>query len=444
MADEIDPHAPTVFPVESPTDSAERSGTAPIGQMGAPPAHPHPSGAHPHPSGAHAHPSGAHPSGPHPSGPHPSGPHPSGAHPHPSGMHPHPSGAHPHPSGMHPHPSGSFAGGAPSIAMPAQRKRPWGLIVVLGLAAVASAALVFFILSGLSTPAPPEVASVPEPPVVAEETPLEEGRVRILAASVEGHLFVDAEDKGPIDAEMTFALPPGTHRIEARQGDRIIASTPVELEAGEIAVVTLGESQPVQIRHVRRPRRPASMQTSMQTVAVGVETPVAMAAVPTPTPMTPANVQPAPMAPIAATMTPTAMTQPATMTQAYPSPMVATNNNPQPGVYPTSVPMVAPMAPGPAMAGPAMAGPQVLPRAPSQQQMHARLRSLHQGAQRCVGNWHGSLETVVVFNPNGSVRSRIGRGPSGDQRRCVQALINRQAQIRFNGRRTQTRFTFRL
>ncbi|MEM9068484.1 MAG: hypothetical protein AAGE52_08255 [Myxococcota bacterium] len=98
---------------------------------------------------------------------------------------------------------------------------------------------------------------------------------------------------------------------------------------------------------------------------------------------------------------------------------------------------------------PPSASPSAPPRGfllqpPSEPEMRARLRSLQKRVEECAGDWHGALETAVVFHPDGSVRALVGGGPSTEQRHCIQEVIRRRAQIRFSGEPTETTFTFRL
>lgn len=357
----------------------------------------------------------------------------------PSGQHLSASGAPGAPPAAAPVPSQMMVSGAP----PKKSKAP--VIIVLGLAAAASAALVFFVLSGMSPQEPDPVAQVDTAPTsdLAMDDELDipegdltpdEGQVRILSTLDDAQLFIDAQAKGTLEADMSFVLEPGVHQVEARRGDRILASTPVQIDMGEVTQVTLGGAEPVQIvRHSMRARR-IETQTAMEPLPQPSMEPVVVAQnVPT----SPPDVDPAPSAPnVAPSVDPT------------PDPTPTNDNAPQPGVYPTASPVVQNMYPAPAMqpvqAQPAPAAPMVASMQPSRADFESRLRGLQPQVQRCTAGWSGALETAVTFAPNGRVSARIGRGPSQAQRVCVQRLIMQQAGLRYPGSRQAIRFTFRL
>ncbi len=393
--------------------------TAQLGQMGG--QDPSASGARPSASGPGVPPSGQQPGVP------------------PSGQHPQHPGVPP--SGQHP-----GVGAVPSQMMYAgpPKKSKAGIIVILGLAAAASAALVFFVLSGMSQPEPDPVAQVDTAPttdeaaVEEEDLAPDEGQVRILSSLADANLFIDAQPKGSLEADMVFVLTPGTHQIEARRGDRILASTPVEIDLGEVTQVTLGGAEPVQIvRHSMRARR---IRTT------------SMLPAPTPTPEPTMDVvvarnDPPPSQPVQNTEPPPPTPAPS------PTPTPTTMTGPQPGVYPTAqprpqpqqpqnayptAPVMQPVAPAP------MAPSNVASMQPTRAQLQARLRGLREDVRRCTGSWTGELDTAVTFAPDGRVSARVGRGPSGTQRRCVQQLLNQRAGLRYPGSRQAIRFTFRL
>lgn len=344
------------------------------------------------------------------------------------------------------------AGPAPSQMMyggPPPKKSKAPVIIVLALAAAASAALVFFILSGMSQE-PDPVAQVDTAPTSdlddgldllpegEEDLSLDEGQVRILSTLDDAQLFIDAQPKGTLEADMSFALTPGTHQVEARRGDRILASTPVQIDGGEVTQVTLGGAEPVQIvRHSMRARRiePEEPSLPQPTVHPRVEPsmePVVVAQNdPTPAPMAPI-VEPDP--------TPTTPTT---------TPPTVNPSAPQPGVYPTApVQPVQNMYPAPVMqpvqAQPAPAAPMAATMQPTRAQFESRVRGLQDQVRRCTGTWSGSLETAVTFLPDGRVSARVGRGPSQAQRVCVQRVLMQQAGLRYPGSRQAIRFTFRL
>ena len=357
----------------------------------------------------------------------------------------------PPPSGQHPassqHPA---TGPAPSQMMyggpPKKSKAP--VIIVLALAGAASAALVFFVLSGMSQQEPDPVAQVDTAPTsdeglddgldLIEEGDMlpDEGQVRILSTLDDAQLFIDAQPKGTLESDMTFVLEAGTHQVEARRGDRILASTPIEIDLGEVTQVTLGGAEPVQIvRHSMRARRTQPRADPLPQPEPSME-PVVVAQRPT----NPPDVVPAPDPVVQPVVQPTTPD---------PAPAMTNPNAPQPGVYPTTTP-VQNMYPAPVMqpvvmtAPPTPAPSMVASMQPTRAQLQGRLRGLQQQVKACVGSWTGRLETAVTFDPSGRVGARVGRGPAQAQRVCVQRVIMQQAGLRYPGSRQAIRFTFRL
>ncbi|MCB9622744.1 MAG: hypothetical protein H6723_05325 [Sandaracinus sp.] len=326
------------------------------------------------------------------------------------------------------------------------------IVVVLLLAAGASAALVFFAMSALSTEeeAPPTVASEPQVSAPAEPE-VTDAELLLRTDITDANLFVDAFDRGPIEAESRRTLPLGPHRVEARRGATVIAALTVELGANGAEVVLHADGTTTQTEGPQREVRVAARTTVRANTGTAAEPEpseapaaelpppsVEVAAAtrepePEPAREAPAGVEPAPTAPIVV------------------APRVATANIEVVDQSAATNVMPAPAAPAPTAPAPTtVAAPVVRPQGPpgpppNEGQMRAALQSVLPAVRTCAGDFHGELEVTASFMPDGSVRARIGRLPTREARYCVQARIQETVRLRaFEGRAASFRHTYRL
>lgn len=334
------------------------------------------------------------------------------------------------------------------------------IVVVLLLAALASAALVFFAMNALSEGDPPPTAMSNEPttsaPLPEPEVAPTDAELLLRTDITDANLFVDAFDRGPIEAESRRTLPLGPHRIEARRGATVIAAITVELAAGgadvelhadgttaqtarpeaEVRVAARTRDEPTRTAEPQDTATPTIASTSATTTASasptpstatpmpssGTPTPTVAAATPRPEP--PPGVEPAPTAPIFAPR-PSAGIQVVDQNPGH-----TITPPPTPTVTPTAPRVAAPVAPG---------------APPTEAQMRRALDSVLPAVRTCAGDFHGELDVTVSFAPDGSTRARIGRLPTRDARYCVQGLIHDRVEVpAFTGRATQVRHVYRL
>ncbi len=343
------------------------------------------------------------------------------------------------------------------------------IVVVLLIAALASAALVFFAMSALSEDEPPPVVanepttSAPAPEPEPEAAPTDAELV-VRTDITDANLFVDAFDRGPIEAESWRTLPLGPHRIEARRGATVIAALTVELGPNGADVELHADGTTAQTERPEPPVRVASARTERAAGQAGSsapsnETPTAPSA---PTPSAPTSAptvepnepNPAPSAPA-----PSAPTTVATAPRVEPPPGVEPaptapifGARPSAGVQvvdqhqaqTVTPPPVTPTAPvAPRVAAPVAP---VAPAAPpNEAQMRRALDSVIPAVRTCAGDFHGELDVTVSFAPDGTTRARIGRLPTREARYCVQGAIHERVRVpAFTGRATQIRHVYRL
>lgn len=349
--------------------------------------------------------------------------------------------------------------GGVSAPLPRRGLPLWALVLVLSLAAVAAAVLVFVVLSAVGdTPAPANAALAPtagsdEALPVGEALPAEEAAtqstLRVVAPSIEGaRIFIDAVDRGPLQPEMTFDLAPGPHSVEARRDDRIVAHTPVELEAGASTEVTLDETRAARIETTRHSR---SRGTAARRHAPSPGEPTGQAAeAPSedgPTePVAEATAMPEPTEPVAETSRRVARAEPRGEGSAMSAMVAAAPVAPDPPVQPaTMAPIQAATMNEATTAPPPLMAPQapVRPAAATLLSVRSELEDLRPAVQRCVGPWHGAFEVAATIR-GGRVGVRVGRGPSGQQRRCVQRALVEQLRRRFPAGVVSVRHTYRL
>lgn len=336
------------------------------------------------------------------------------------------------------------------------------IVVVLLVAALASAALVFFAMTALSEDEPPLVvanvpttsASAPEPEPEADPTDAE---LVVRTDITDANLFVDAFDRGPIEAESWRTLPLGPHRIEARRGATVIAALTVELGPNGADVELHADGTTTQAARPEPPARVASARTREG------ERPVAAASAPSNDPIPTA---PTPTAPTPTTPAPSAApSEPDPAPSAQTTVAAAPHVEPPPGVEPapaapifgarpsagvqvvdqhqahTVTPPATPTAP----VAPRVAAPVAPAAPPNEAQMRRALDSVMPAVRTCAGDFHGELDVTVSFAPDGTTRARIGRMPTRDARYCVQAAIHERVRVpAFTGRATQVRHVYRL
>ncbi len=365
-------------------------------------------------------------------------------------------------SDIDPHDHTMLAGSTPVNTMntaataPVRRPRTWVLILVLSLVAVGTAVLVFVILSAVDQPSPPTATLETASPAPSAQA-LPEGvappeapsTLRIVAPGIEGaRIFIDAMDRGPLEAELSFELPAGTHSVEARRDDRIVAHAAVELEPGASTTATLHEGRAA---HVGRAQPAATRSSPAGGVDEEPARGAAVAARPRPSEprraggREPTEAQPpsapresaaamtasAPAASAPAASAPAASAAASTPTPAPVAPVIVPNEEDEP-VARQPVVMARPPRP--------TEGPTVTTA--TRASLTARLRELQPQVRRCVGGWHGGLDVAVTVAGE-RVGARVGRGPSGQQRRCVQRALVEGLRARFRGR-AATRHTYRL
>jgi len=335
------------------------------------------------------------------------------------------------------------------------------IVVVLLIAALASAALVFFAMSAFSEDEPPPVVanepttSAPTPEPEPEAAPTDAELV-VRTDITDANLFVDAFDRGPIEAESWRTLPLGPHRIEARRGPTVIAALTVELGPNGADVELHADGTTAQAARAEPPVRVASARTREADRPAGQ--PSAPANEPTPTAPAPTAPAPAPSAPTAAPSepdpAPSAPTTVATAPRVEPPPGV----EPAPaapifGARPTAgvqvvdqnqAHTVAPPPVAPTVA-PRVAAPVAPAAPPNEAQMRRALDSVMPAVRTCAGDFHGELDVTVSFSPDGTTRARIGRLPTREARYCVQGAIHERVRVpAFAGRATQIRHVYRL
>jgi len=128
------------------------------------------------------------------------------------------------------------------------------LLVIVLLALIAGAWLAMNNMEGADADADPET---PPAPIVEEELPPEEellddpiieevppataerGSVAISTDLEEGTLYVNGLVHGPLTDGMELELPPGAYELSARDGEALVASQTVTLEAGSAVDVSL-------------------------------------------------------------------------------------------------------------------------------------------------------------------------------------------------------------
>lgn len=334
------------------------------------------------------------------------------------------------------------------------------IVVVLLLAALASAGLVFFAMNALSQGDPPPTAMSNEPttsaPMPEPEVAPTDAELLLRTDITDANLFVDAFDRGPIEAESRRTLPLGPHRIEARRGATVIAAITVELAAGgadvelhadgttaqtarpeaevRVAVRTRGEPTRGAEPEEPSPATPTIASTSATTITSPASSaaPVPPSATETPTPTTVAAATPRPEPPPGVEAAPTApifAPRPSVGIQVVDqNPTHTVTPPPTQPVTPTRV--AAPVAPGPP---------------PTEAQMRRALDSVLPAVRTCAGDFHGELDVSVSFAPDGATRARIGRLPTREARLCVQSLIHDRVEVpAFTGRGTQIRHVYRL
>ncbi len=322
------------------------------------------------------------------------------------------------------------------------------IVGILLLAAGASAALVFFAMSALSgRDEPPPLAATPP----SESTPVEEPAPTPTEAELvvrtdirDASLFIDAFDRGPIEAESRRVLPLGPHRIEARRGATVIAALAVELSASGADVELHADGTTTQ---AARPRVAARARSTSSSAREDRPAPREEPAEPTPVegapaPTSPTASSPSPVGSPAATPTPSLAAPPPRTIPSLSVPLSAAALRAQlEAVDQPDVPTLVPATPTPIRPAPA-----VTPATPpTEAQMRAALDSVLVQVRTCAGDFHGELDVSASFLPDGSVRARIGRLPSRDARYCVQRQIQENVRVRaFEGRAIGYRHTYRL
>lgn len=334
------------------------------------------------------------------------------------------------------------------------------LVGILLLAASASAALVFFAMSALSgeEPAPAPIAA--EPP--SESTPVEEpaptpheAALIVRTDITDASLFVDAFDRGPIEAESRRMLPLGPHRIEARRGATVIAALTVELSASGADVELHADGTTTQTARPEPPRGAARARSTSSSARedrpAPREEPPGLALVEVaPTASSPtASSRTASSPTPAATPTPDLAAPPPRTIPALTVPMSAATLLAQLEVRdPRYAPIVVPATPAPATPAPTPTRPASAVASatpPTEAQMRAALDSVLAEVRTCAGDFHGELDVSATFLPDGSVRARIGRLPTREARYCVQRQIQESVRLRsFEGRAIGYRHTYRL
>jgi hypothetical protein len=268
----------------------------------------------------------------------------------------------------------------------------------------------------------------------------------------DANLFVDAFDRGPIEAESWRTLPLGPHRIEARRGATVIAALTVELGPNGADVELNADGTTAQAARAEPPVRVASAR------AREGDRPRSDGDPGQPGPSAPSN-EPAPSAPA-----PTPSAAPTEPNPAPSAPVVAAPRvEPPPGVEPapaapifgarpsagvqvvdqyqahTVTPPVTPPV------APRVATPVAPAAPPNEAQMRRALDSVMPAVRTCAGDFHGELDVTVSFAPDGTTRARIGRLPTREARYCVQAAIHERVRVpAFAGRATQVRHVYRL
>ena len=342
------------------------------------------------------------------------------------------------------------------------------IVVVLLVAALASAALVFFAMSAFSEEeaAPPVVANEPTTSAPAPEPPPAPTDAELVVRTdiTDANLFVDAFDRGPIEAESWRTLPLGPHRIEARRGATVIAALTVELGPNGADVELHADGTTAQTERPEPPVRVASARTREGERPAGEPRPNEPSA-PTPSVATPSVAAPSVATPSAATPSAATPSEPAAPSPAAPA--VATARvEPPPGVEPAPTapifgarpssgvqvvdqhqahtvtpPPVTPTAP----VAPRVAVPVAPAAPPNEAQMRRALDAVMPAVRTCAGDFHGELDVTVSFAPDGTTRARIGRLPTREARYCVQGAIHERVRVpAFTGRATQIRHVYRL
>ncbi|MCU0677775.1 MAG: hypothetical protein MUE69_33980 [Myxococcota bacterium] len=338
------------------------------------------------------------------------------------------------------------------------------IVVVLLIAALASAALVFFAMSAFSEDEPlPAVASEPttSAPEPEPEPAPTDAELVVRTDITDANLFVDAFDRGPIETESWRTLPLGPHRIEARRGATVIAALTVELGPNGADVELHADGTTAQAARTEPPVRVASARAREGDRAAGQPAPNAPSNEPTPG----AN-EPAPSAaPASSATAPSAAPNEADPAPSAPTTVAAAPRvEPPPGVEPApAAPIfgarpsagvqvvdqnrahtVAPPPVTPAVA-PRVAAPVAPAAPPNEAQMRRALDSVMPAVRTCAGDFHGELDVTVSFAPDGTTRARIGRLPTREARYCVQGAIHERVRVpAFAGRATQIRHVYRL